>query len=235
MAGSYLAKDETHAEKVCELFDNIAPRYDRINDLQSLWLHHRWKRRLVRLAKIQPGQHALDLCCGTGDIAQALAAQGAKVTALDFSAPMLKIARQRKAGADIEFLEGDALNTGQPAEHFDAVTIAYGLRNLADFDAGLREMHRVAKPGGRLCILDFGKPPNRLLRFWYEGYLKWIVPRLGQALCRDAPAYAYIHESLADYPAQAGIAKAMEKLNCQEIETHNMMLGAMAINLGVKK
>ncbi len=234
MAGSYLAKDETRADKVRELFNTIAPRYDRINDLQSLWMHHRWKRHLVQLAKIEPGQRALDLCCGTGDIAQALAAQGAKVTALDFSAPMLKIARQRKAGADIEFLEGDALDTGQPAEHFDAVTIAYGLRNLAGFDVGLREMHRVAKPGGRLCVLDFGKPTNRLIHFWYESYLKWIVPRFGQWLCKDAPAYAYIHESLKDYPAQTGVAEAMKKLGCKKIQTHNLLLGTMAINIGIK-
>ena len=234
MAEGYFTNDETRAQRVRDLFDTIAPRYDFINDLQSLWLHHRWKRRLVRLAKIKPGQRALDLCCGTGDIARTLAAQGAKVTAIDFSGPMLKIARKRKTSTDIEYIKGDALNTNQPAEHFDAVTIAYGLRNLADFDAGLREMHRVAKPGGRLCVLDFGKPSNRLIRFGCESYLKWIVPRLGQWLCKDAPAYAYIHESLADYPAQAGITQAMENLGCKKIETHNLLLGAMAISIGIK-
>jgi len=234
MAQSYLAKDEKRAEKVRELFDAIAPRYDLINDLQSFWLHRHWKRRLVQLAGVNLGQRALDLCCGTGDIALALAGQGAKVTAMDFSEPMLKIAEQRKGDADIEYKTGDALNTGEPEAHYDCVTIAYGLRNLADFEGGLAEMHRVTKPGGKLLVLDFGKPPNRLARFWYLGYLKWIVPCFGRIFCRDAPAYAYIHESLENYPAQAGIADAMKKLGCEKIKTHNLFLGTMAINVGVK-
>ena len=234
MAGTHLAKDAARAEKVRALFNTIAPRYDRINDLQSLWLHRAWKRRLVQLADPQPGKRALDLCCGTGDIALALAAAGAEVTALDFSPEMLARARKCRGDAKVDFREGDALNTGQPAGHFDIVTIAYGLRNLADFDAGLREMHRVTKPGGRLLVLDFGKPTNRLWRFWYLGYLKWIVPWFGRLLCRGSPAYAYIHESFAVYPAQQGVAEAMKKLGCQEVQTHNLLAGAMAINVGVK-
>ena len=234
MAGSYLANDETRAEKVHELFDAIAPRYDLINDLQSFWFHRQWKRRLVQFAKVKPDQRALDLCCGTGDITLALADQGAKVTAIDFSEPMLEIAGQRKGDADIEYKVGDAMNTGEPDNHYDCVTIAYGLRNLADFEGGLAEMYRVAKPGGKLLVLDFGKPTSRLVCFWYLGYLKWMVPCFGRIFCKDAPAYAYIHESLKDYPAQAGIAEAMRKLGCQETKTHNLMFGTMAINVGVK-
>ena len=234
MAGSYLAKDEKRAEKVRELFDAIAPRYDLINDLQSFWLHRHWKRCLVQLAEVKPGQRTFDLCCGTGDIALALAGQGAKVTAMDFSEPMLKIAKHRKGDAKIEYKTGDALNTGEPEAHYDCVTIAYGLRNLADFEGGLVEMHRVTKPGGKLLTLDFGKPPSRLVRFWCLGYLKWMVPCFGRIFCRDAPAYAYIHESLEDYPAQVGIADAMEKLGFEKLKTHNLLLGAMAINVGVK-
>ena len=234
MAQSYLAKDEKRAEKVRELFDAIAPRYDLINDLQSFWLHRHWKRRLVQLAGVKPGQRALDLCCGTGDIALALEGQGAKVTAMDFSEPMLKIADQRKGDADIVYKAGDALNTGELDDHYDCVTIAYGLRNLASFEGGLAEMHRVTKPGGRLLALDFGKPPSRLVRFWYLGYLKWMVPCFGRIFCRDAPAYAYIHESLEDYPAQAGIAGVMQNLGCERIKTHNLFLGTMAINVGMK-
>jgi len=233
MPRSYLAKDETCAGKVRQLFDTIAPHYDRINNLQSLGLHHHWKRRLVQLADIQPGQRALDLCCGTGDIARRLAACGAQVTAIDFSEPMLQIARD-KGPSEIQYIQGDALDTAQPDNHFHAVTIAYGLRNLADFQAGLVEMHRLTRPGGRLCILDFGKPPSPLIRFWYEGYLEWVVPRLGQALAKDAPAYAYIHESLEDYPAQAGTATALEELHCQQIKTQNLLLGTMSITTAVK-
>ena len=234
MVESCLAKDETRAERVRELFDSIAPRYDLINDLQSFWLHRRWKRRLVQLAEAKPGKRALDLCCGTGDIAFALADNGAKITAIDFSEPMLKIAEKRKGDADIVYKTGDALNTGEPDNHYDCVTIAYGLRNLADFEGGLAEMHRVAKPGGKLLVLDFGKPPSGLVRFWYLGYLKWMVPCFGRIFSKDASAYAYIHESLKDYPAQAGIADTMKKLGCQEMKIHNLMFGTMAINVGVK-
>lgn len=234
MVESYLAKDETRAEKVRELFDSIAPRYDLINDLQSFCLHRRWKRRLVQFAEVKPGKRALDLCCGTGDIAFALANKGVKTTAIDFSEPMLKIAEKRKGDADIIYKAGDALNTGEPENHYDCVTIAYGLRNLADFVGGLAEMYRVAKPGGRLCVLDFGKPPSRLIRFWYLGYLKWLVPSFGRIFSKDASAYAYIYESLKDYPAQVGIADAMRKLGCQEIKIDNLMFGTMAINVGVK-
>ena len=234
MDQSYLAKDAKRAEKVRELFDSIAPRYDLINDLQSFWLHRRWKRRLVQLAGVKPGQRALDLCCGTGDIALALEGQGAKVTAMDFSEPMLKIAEQRKGDADIKYKIGDALSTGEPEAHYDCVTIAYGLRNLSEFERALAEMHRITKPGGKLLVLDFGKPPSCLVRFWYLGYLKWMVPCFGRIFCRDAPAYAYIHESLEDYPAQIGIESAMENLGCEKIKTHNLFLGTMAINVGVK-
>tara|TARA_Y100001934_G_scaffold197135_1_gene232338 strand:- start:577 stop:1404 length:828 start_codon:yes stop_codon:yes gene_type:complete len=233
MTEGYFADDETRAERVQALFDTIASRYDRINNLQSFWLHHRWKRRLVELAQIQPGHHALDLCCGTGDIARALLHQGAKVTALDFSVEMLKVARTKTA-VQVEYLQRDALETGLPADQFHAVTIAYGLRNLADFEGGLREMYRVTRPGGRLCILDFGKPPNALVRFCYQGYLKWIVPVFGRLFCNDALAYAYIHQSLQDYPAQKGTAAALNQLGCREVETHNLMLGCMTIAVGIK-
>ena len=111
-------------QRIRRMFGAIAPRYDLINDLQSFWLHRQWKRRLVQLTEVKPGQRALDLCCGTGDIAIALAGQGARVTAMDFSEPMLKIAEQRKGDADIEYKAGDALNTGEPEAHYDCVTIA---------------------------------------------------------------------------------------------------------------
>ncbi|SVB29351.1 uncharacterized protein METZ01_LOCUS182205 [marine metagenome] len=234
MAEGYFSNDATRAGRVQELFDAIASRYDLINDLQSLWLHRHWKKRLVKLADPSESQRALDLCCGTGDIAFALAQCGAEVIGMDFSQPMLDHATARNSELKVTFLHGDALDTKQPDNHFDLVTIAYGLRNLTSFKGGLREMHRVAKPGGKLLVLDFGKPSFAPWRWYYYSYLKWVVPWFGRIFCRDAPAYAYIHESLENYPAQDGVAEMMRELGCQNITIHRILGSAMTINVGVK-
>lgn len=237
MGNAYYAPDATRAAKVHSLFARIAPRYDLINDLQSFGLHRLWKRRLVRLAAARPGLRALDLCCGTGDVAFALARAGAEVTGFDFSQEMLAVAKQRKPSAGsgpIEFLHGDALKMPFPDAHFDIVTISYGLRNLADFAGGLREMHRVMRPGGRLVVLDFGKPPNRLWRTLYFGYLRFAVPIFGRIFCGDAAAYAYILESLRHYPAQEGVAAALRELGCANVRVVNLLGGVMSLNYGEK-
>ena len=234
MAEGYFSSKATRAGQVQELFDTIAPRYDLINDLQSLWLHRHWKKRLVKLAGPAEGQRVLDLCCGTGDVAFALAQCGADVIGIDFSQPMLNHATARNNESTVTFKRGDALDIKQPDNHFELVTIAYGLRNLASFEDGLREMHRVTKPGGKLLVLDFGKPSFAPWRWFYFGYLKWMVPWFGRIFCRDAPAYAYIHESLENYPAQDGVSEMMHELGCQDIVIHRILGSAMTINVGVK-
>ncbi len=237
MGNAYYTPDATRAAKVNSLFARIAPRYDLINDLQSFGLHRLWKRRLARLADSRPGLRALDLCCGTGDVAFALARAGAEVTGLDFSEEMLAVANRRKSSAGtspIEFLHGDALKTPFPDAHFDIVTLSYGLRNLADFAGGLREMHRVTRPGGRLVILDFGKPPHPLWRALYFGYLRFAVPIFGRILCGDAAAYAYILESLQHYPAQEGVAETLRTLGCAKVRVINLLGGAMSLHCAEK-
>jgi demethylmenaquinone methyltransferase/2-methoxy-6-polyprenyl-1,4-benzoquinol methylase len=234
---------EHRAARVEDLFAIVAPRYDFINDLQSLGLHRRWKRALVKMAAVQPGDRALDVCCGTGDVAFALRESGAEVTALDFSAAMLAVAQLRapcgcsgglrppgNAPPPVQFLRGDALRLPFPGESFDVVTVAYGLRNLADWERGLEEMWRVAKPGARLLVLDFGKPANPLWRRLYFAYLKFLVPWFGKLLCHDSATHAYIFASLQNYPAQRGVAAKMESLHCAGIQVRNLMGGAMSIN-----
>ena len=165
----FLDPGEQRAAKVENLFATIAPRYDLINDLQSLGLHRLWKRAMIQMADVKPGRPALDLCCGTGDVAFALRRGGAEVVALDFSPAMLAVAQARakhkaaSAGAPVRFLRGDALNIPFPDASFDVVTVAYGLRNLADWERGLEEMWRVGRPGARLLVLDFGKPDQPAL------------------------------------------------------------------------
>lgn len=226
------------AAKVNALFATIAPHYDLINDLQSFGLHRFWKQRLLNLAHGRPGERALDLCCGTGDVTFALAATGMEAVGLDFSEPMLKVARQRTQSQNpkpsVRFLNGDAQNIPFPDGSFDVVTISYGLRNLADLDLGLREMKRVAKPGGRLLVLDFGKPDNAVWRSLYFTYLKFFVPVMGKVLCGDADTHGYILESLKHYAAQRGVAAKMTNLQLTDVRIINLMGGTMSINYAEK-
>lgn len=240
MSNAFYDAGEQRAAKVNDLFAAIARRYDLINDLQSFGLHRMWKRRVVRLARVKPGDRALDLCCGTGDIALALAQQGADTTGLDFSPQMLEVAEGRRPAnsklktQQIKFLQGDAQQLPFPENSFDIVTVGYGLRNLTSWERGLDEMHRVAKPGARLIVLEFGKPANALWRALYFTHLRCSVPLIGLLFCGNASAYAYILESLKHYPAQLAVAEKMRKLNLTNVKVINLLGGAMAINYGEK-
>jgi demethylmenaquinone methyltransferase / 2-methoxy-6-polyprenyl-1,4-benzoquinol methylase len=235
----FYAPGEQRAAKVGDLFARIARRYDLINDLQSFGLHRSWKRRVVELAQIKTGDRALDLCCGTGDISFALAQRGAETIGLDFSPQMLEVAESRQKNrnsqfANLKFLQGDAQQIPFPDNSFDIVTIGYGLRNLASWENGLAEMRRVARPGARLVVLDFGKPPNALWRAVYFAHLRCSVPLIGLLFCGDARAYAYILESLKNYPAQLAVAEKMRELKLANVRVINLLGGAMAINYGEK-
>ena len=235
MANRFYIEGEERGAGVNDLFARVAPRYDLINDLQSFGLHRVWKRRVVRMAQVRAGARVLDVCCGTGDIAFALARAGATVDALDFSDAMLGVARQRAgAAANPKFQQGDAMHLPFPDQTFDVVTVGYGLRNLRDWEAGLHEMHRVARPGARLLVLDFGKPDNALLRSLYFAYLRFFVPVFGKLFCGDAATHAYILESLQRYPAQRGVDAVLRELGCRDTRILNLMGGAMSINYGVK-
>jgi ubiquinone/menaquinone biosynthesis methyltransferase len=234
MANRFYVEGEQRGAKVNDLFARVAPRYDLINDLQSFGLHRMWKRRLVRMAGVRSGERALDICCGTGDIAFALARAGAEVNAVDFSEAMLQVAAQRASKSNPQFQHGDAMHLAFEDGIFDAVTVGYGLRNLSSWEAGLREMHRVAKPGARLLVLDFGKPDNAVLRALYFAYLRVVVPVFGRLFCGDSATHAYILESLQRYPAQRGLAEAMQRLGCRDVRIVNFMGGAMSINYGEK-
>jgi len=255
MANSFFQPGERRAAKVQELFAAIAPRYDLINDLQSFGLHRYWKSRAVRLARPRPGEKVLDVCCGTGDLARALARCQAEVIGLDFSMPMLEFAHAKReplhasacspaearperttetTRGQLQFVCGDAQELPFRDNTFEIVTIGYGLRNLAHWETGLQEMARVAKPGGRLVVLDFGKPEGPLWRSAYFAYLRMLVPCLGRVFCGNASAYAYILESLKHYPAQRGVASKMRELGLTGIQMLEFLGGAMSINYGVK-
>jgi demethylmenaquinone methyltransferase/2-methoxy-6-polyprenyl-1,4-benzoquinol methylase len=240
VSNAYYAPGGQRAAKVNDLFARIARRYDFLNDLQSFGLHRLWKRRVVKLAQIKTGAHALDLCCGTGDISFALTRGGAETTGLDFSPQMLEVAAQRQSVnskfkiQNLKFIQGDAQQLPFPENSFDIVTVGYGLRNLTSWERGLDEMFRVAKPGARLIVLDFGKPANAIWRAIYFTHLKMSVPLMGWLFCGDASAYAYILESLKHYPAQLAVAEKMRALKLNNVRVINLLGGAMAINYGEK-
>ncbi|HZL79783.1 MAG TPA: bifunctional demethylmenaquinone methyltransferase/2-methoxy-6-polyprenyl-1,4-benzoquinol methylase UbiE [Candidatus Limnocylindrales bacterium] len=237
MSNAFYDSGDQRAAKVSDLFARIARRYDFLNDLQSFGLHRCWKRRVADLAQLKIGDRALDLCCGTGDIAFALARRGAETTGLDFSAKMLQVAAARQRHlksqiANLKFLQGDAQQLPFPENSFDVVTVGYGLRNLTSWERGLDEMLRVARPGARLIVLDFGRPANALWRAVYFTHLKMSVPLIGLLFCGNASAYAYILESLKHYPAQLAVAEKMRQLKLANVRVINLLGGAMAINYG---
>jgi demethylmenaquinone methyltransferase / 2-methoxy-6-polyprenyl-1,4-benzoquinol methylase len=242
VSNAFYVPGERRAEKVGELFSAIARRYDLLNDVQSFGLHRFWKRRVAELTQIKDGDRALDLCCGTGDISFALAQRGAAVTGLDFSPQMLEAAKTRRqkisnapfAVSNLEFIRGDAQQIPFSENSFDAVTVGYGLRNLTSWEKGLEEMIRVAKPGARLVVLDFGKPPNAFWRKIYFTHLRCSVPLMGWLFCGNAQAYAYILESLKHFPAQLAVAEKMRASNLKNVRVIHLLGGAMAINYGEK-
>jgi len=266
MANTYFEPGEQRAARVKDLFSRIAPRYDLMNDLQSFGLHRHWKRRVIELAQARPGQRALDVCCGTGDLALGLGRQGLEVVGLDFTERMLEVAERRKCGVRSaecgvghkcqrseaaergdsisgiphsalrtpHFMRGDAQQLPFHDNTFEVVTVGYGLRNLSDWETGLREMQRVAKPHGRVLVLEFGKPDNALWRGIYFNYLKLFVPCLGLICCGSASAYSYILESLKHYPAQQGVAAKMRELRFSNVRVVNLLGGVMSVNYGEK-
>ncbi len=192
---------------VRQLFEQIAPSYDRLNDTLSLGLHRLWKRQALAYLDPRPGQRLLDLCCGTGDLALLLAAKvrpGGEVLGLDAAAAPLELARQRaakQAWLPVEFCLGDALATGLAAGRADGAVMAYGLRNLADPQVGLSEMRRLLRSGGRAAVLDFNRPedPGGIVARFQRFYLRQLVVPLARQADLEAH-YAYLEASLARFP-----------------------------------
>jgi len=223
-----------HKEKVDALFSSIAARYDLVNDIQSAGLHRLWKRNLTRRIGVGESERASEICCGTGDLTFRLAKRGGTVLGLDLNMSMLTVARCRLAKRAVrgeQLCQADALSLPCANATFDAVTIGYGLRNLADIHGGLSEIYRVLKPGGRLAILDFGKPPSRAVRAAYYQYLRWALPVFGWLFCGSASAYSYILGSLEKYPAQIGVKEMLLDIGFSSVSVTNIMLGTMSLHL----
>ncbi|MFI5179952.1 MAG: bifunctional demethylmenaquinone methyltransferase/2-methoxy-6-polyprenyl-1,4-benzoquinol methylase UbiE [Thermoanaerobaculia bacterium] len=238
MPNKFFSEDDQRAPKVREMFSLLAGRYDLINDLMSAGLHRKWKRDTVRLAlEGRTGRlRVLDLCCGTGDLAFLAEADAplADVTGADFTLPMLRIAQSRcrdKNGRS-RFAQADALRLPFRSGTYDAITIGYGLRNVADIPRALSEIRRVLAPGGRLVVLDFGKPAQPVAGWLYQAFLRTVMPAMGWLFHRDPETYLYIPESLAKFPAQKGVEELMKKTGFVNVRYENRLLGTMGLNVG---
>ena len=217
------------AVTVREMFGAIAARYDLLNRILSLGTDRSWRRRACEELAVAPGELAADLCCGTGDLALALARRGAVVVGADFSRQMLSIARAKGLA---RIAEADGLRLPFPDGRLDLATVAFGVRNLADLEAGLREIHRVLKPGGRVGILEFAAPPSPVFRPIYLAYLRWVVPALGAIVSGRRSAYAYLASSIQGFPDQSRMEGILRAAGFARVRHVDFAAGIAALYVG---
>ncbi len=226
------------AGQVNRMFDRIAGRYDVLNTVMTAGLHHSWRQRAAERAELGPGDAALDVCCGTGDLALELASRvnpEGSVVGCDFSEPMLDLAREKAAARGVEgvrFEWADALQMPYDGGRFDAATVGFGIRNLADLDRGLRELGRVLKPGGRLVVLEMTQPTRPPLSTFYSLWFDRAVPLLGR-FADDPEAYSYLPESVRSFPSPLGLAEKMERAGFERIRYTVLAGGIIAIHSGI--
>ena len=240
MAEQRTLREAEHARAVRDMFSGIARRYDLLNHVLSANIDKRW-RRLVRkqLAGVleRPNATVLDVACGTGDLSIELKRGArARVFGSDFCRPMLAIAddKSKEIGLPIPYVEGDALDLPFADGRFDAVTIAFGLRNLASFPDGLKELHRVLKPGGKLVVLEFSTPVLPGFRGLFRFYFTRVLPRIGGVVSGSRGAYEYLPDSVSRFPDQKALAAMMAETGFRDVGYKNLTGGIAAIHSGVK-
>ena len=225
MTSAEIRSGQLAPDAVRRMFDRIAPVYDAMNRVMTAGLDRRW-RRLTAEAVVRPGDRVLDACCGTGDLAVAAGRAGGHIVGLDFSERMLERARRKSAA--IEWVRGDLLDLPFEDESFDAATVGFGVRNVADLERSLRELRRVLRPGGRLGILEITKPrgPLRLFyRLWFDG----IVPLLGKLL-RGGSAYTYLPASVRRFPGPDDLAALLERAGFADVSFRLLAGGIVALH-----
>lgn len=228
--------------RVRRMFGEIAGRYDFLNHLLSLNVDRYWRWRTVRTVVPRAGDQILDVCTGTGDLALAYhrAAKGqATIVAADFCHEMLALGHQKgiraRAAGEVTFVEADAQSLPLASDRFNIVTVAFGLRNVADTDAGLAEMTRVCAPGGRVAVLEFSSPQWQPFKGIYNWYFRNVLPRIGQLIARNAEsAYSYLPESVGEFPQGEALAERMRHAGLTEVTYRPLTLGVATLYVGKK-
>ncbi len=246
------ARDTTHfgfetvattekAGRVRGVFDSVVSNYDLMNDLMSGGLHRLWKRFTLARSGLRPGDRALDVACGTGDLAAGMARQVGRegfVVMTDINASMLAEGRRRLVNAgivgNVGLLQSDGERLPFPGDFFHCITIGFGLRNFTDKAAGLGEMARVLKPGGRLLILEFSRPSLGVMQPVYDFHLAKVLPALGQAVAKDAGSYRYLAESIRMHPDQHALLQMMTDVGLEDGRYYNLSGGIVALHVGYK-
>ncbi len=236
-----MARWEDKAIYVRRMFAAIAGRYDLLNSFLSFRRDGAWRRFAADRSGLGPGGLALDVATGTAELARCIARDrvGCKVIGLDFSLEMLARARDKLAdspgGGGIELVMGDALRLPFPDDTFDGVTSGFALRNVTSLSGAFGEMARVVKPGGRVVSLELTRPPSRLIRSVYYLYLQRIAPYIGGLISGRREAYAYLPQSILEFPSPEEIAGIMQEAGLQDVEVHRLALGAATVHVGVKR
>lgn len=210
------------------MFDDVAERYDLTNDVLSLGQDRRWRRAVIAAVQPRPGEKILDLAAGTGTSSQPFADRGAEVVPCDFSIGMLEVGKHARPA--LPFTAGDATRLPFEDDTFDAVTISFGLRNIVDPDAGLREMLRVTRPGGRLVVCEFSHPAWAPFRTVYVEYLMRALPSIARAVSSSPDAYVYLAESIRAWPDQAGLARRITRAGWTQTRWRNLSGGIVTLH-----
>jgi demethylmenaquinone methyltransferase/2-methoxy-6-polyprenyl-1,4-benzoquinol methylase len=227
--------------KVAGVFHSVASKYDVMNDLMSFGIHRVWKRYTIEMSGVRHGHHVLDLAGGTGDLAAKFArivGQEGSVTVADINDSMLKVGRERLIdkgiAGNVQYVQANAECLPFPDNYFDAITIAFGLRNVTDKDAALRSMYRVLKPGAPLLILEFSKPESAVLSKIYDTYSFRLLPFMGKVIADDAESYRYLAESIRMHPDQETLKDMMSEAGFEKCEYFNLTGGVVALHRGYK-
>ena len=219
-------------DDVSKMFDDVAHRYDFLNDLLSLGRTKAWRRVVTSIIRPKPGMKILDIAAGTGSSSRPLVDKGAEVTALDFSHGMIK--QGRKQNKNINFVQGDALKLPFEDNSFDVTTISFGLRNTSNTDKALKEALRVTKDGGRIVVAEFSHPVNPIFKKIYLNYLMKALPVIVKKISKNPDAYIYLAESIRAWPDQAELASIMRDSGFKSVAWQDLTFGIVAVHIGYK-
>ena len=228
--GSQQVDSGERKQRIRDVFNKVAPRYDLMNDAMSFGIHRLWKRTFARMADARAGQLIVDLAGGTGDIAIKLAKSDNTVCVVDPSLAMMRVGLQRH---HLPCIAAPAEQIPLPDGHVDTLTIAFGIRNVTEMEPALAEMVRILKPGGRCLILEFSRP-HWWLKPFYDLYSFWVIPRLGAFISKQSAAYQYLIESIRKFPDQQAMKSLMEASGLQDVRYHNLSFGIACIHTGRK-